>query len=127
MGIHLKGQVAIEFMTLVGLIALISITVISATTFYLKDFRGDEAYDDLKKIGDKIRTEVYMASTVEDGYYREFYLTNNTNYSITRSNKTILITTPEKTHSTHVEVDFIGTIQRGWNNISKQGGLVYVN
>ena len=127
MGLHLKGQIAIEFMTFVAIITIIAAVIIGATIFYIKDYRGDEEYSDLKQIGDKIRNEIYMAASVEDGYCREFYLTNRTSYSITRSNQTILVTTPTRTHSTHVEVDFTGNLQRGWNNISRQSGVIYVN
>lgn len=128
MGIqHLKGQVGIEFLVFIGVATFIAILIITATIFYLKEFRGDESYDELKAVGDKIRNEVYMAASVEDGYQRAFYLREDINYSITKSNKTVLITTPLKTHAVPVEVEFTGNFQKGWNNITRNNGVIDVN
>ena len=99
----------------------------SVTFYYLKDFRNDEKYYDVKAIGEQIRNEVYMAASVEDGYSRQFFLDNNTNYSIRRVNKSILVSSGSNSYASFVEMDFVGNFTRGLNNISKLDGVVYVN
>lgn len=128
MGLYLKkAQVGIEFIILIGILTFISMMVIGAIMFYLKDLRSDEIYYDLKGVGSMIRNEVYMAASVEDGYSRSFFLRDDINYSITELNKSILISAGNNSHVSFVEVDWTGNFQRGWNNISKQEGVIYVN
>jgi uncharacterized protein (UPF0333 family) len=127
LGLQLKGQVGLEFIILISVILFISVLVIGVTFYYLKDFKKDEKYYDVKAIGEQIRNEIYMAASVEDGYSRQFFLNNNTNYSIRRVNKSILVSSGSNSYASFVEIDFVGNLTRGLNNISKIDGVVYVN
>lgn len=123
----MKAQAGIEFIILMGVVALISLIIVGTILFYLKGLRGDEFYYDLKGVGDSIRNEVYLAASVEDGYNRVFFLDNRTNYNISKQDKSIVVSSSDSSHITFVEVEYVGSFQRGWNNISKLDGVIYVN
>ncbi len=126
---HLKGQVAMEFMILSGVLLFVFIIMLGIIS-------SNMAYTNKKKVNlygedvlTKVQKEINLASRVLDGYSREFYLPQKLgtkNYSISIFNDEVVISTDVEDFWRKIP-NVTGNIQKGTNTISKSNGVVYLN
>lgn len=126
-----KSQVSMEFFILVGAALLMVIVFSFASLDHLEDFEDQREYNLVKDIALKLQTEIYLAATSEEGYRRQFDIPDKLedvfNYSVViKNNNSLIVYTTKSLYIVSVP-QIEGSISKGINNISKQGGIVYVN
>lgn len=126
---HIKCQVAIEFMVLVGFLlfmfAIISGIIASNTsdTFKRKEIIIGE------DIATKVQKEINLAARVLDGYSRKFELPQklaNKDYDVLIMGNEVIIHT-EKNDFWRAIPSVVGNITKGENTIRKTNGTIYLN
>lgn len=126
-----KSQVSMEFFILVGTALLMVILFSSVSLDHLKDFENQREQNLIKDMALKLQTEIYLAATSEEGYKRQFEIPEKLediiNYSVVIKNNNSLIVYTSKSLFTVSVPQIDGSISKGTNNISKEGGIVYVN
>lgn len=120
-----------EFFILVGAALLMVIVFSFASLDHLEDFEDQREYNLVKDIALKLQTEIYLAATSEEGYRRQFDIPDKLedvfNYSVViKNNNSLIVYTTKSLYIVSVP-QIEGSISKGINNISKQGGIVYVN
>jgi hypothetical protein len=128
-----RGQIAIEFLLLVGLsFAIIIILMISV--FYLsEDNTTRKTYTDLMDFGRSLQQELLLASNLEDGYIRPINIpltVNGLDFNITTGtyNSTgYLILSYKATETFFVVPSVNGSFIKGKNIIRKMNNTLYIN
>jgi len=124
-----RAQISAEFFVLVGLSFLIAIAFEVASLEQLKEFRVQKESEAVNDLALKLQREIFIASSVEDGYAREFKIPeslDSINYSLTTQNSTI--TVKSKNSLFIVSIPFsVGNVSKGTNKINKIGGVIYIN
>ena len=125
----MKGQSAMEFMTLIGVLLIIFVAMLGIVS-------SDIAYTNKKKelmIGEdiiiKIQREINLAARALDGYSREFTIPEklgNKNYSIWVTGNEVIISTANNDFW-RVIPTVNGNITKGKNTINKTNGMIYIN
>lgn len=125
-----KGQSTFEFLILVG-IGLVAVTVFSALS--LNDLISLQTKKETFLVRDtaaQLQNEIILAAVVEDGYSRSFEVPSTLNgveYNVTIINNVLDVWT-ERTSSTLAVPTVQGNFSKGGlNNISKVGGVVFLN
>jgi len=126
-----KSQTAIEFVVLVGLVALTAVIFMLASLGQIKEFQDRKEYILIKDMALKLQTEVTLAATSEDGYQRQFTLPDKLeetiNYSITiKNNETIIVHSDKSLYAVSIP-KVKGNITKNTNTITKTGGVVNLN
>ena len=126
-----KAQVANEFLILLGVMCLSLVLFLYATSDEIKSLVFEKELHAVRDIGFVIQNELFFAANVNDGYYREFMVPDKHDgieYSITINDRTLIVIS---TRSNIEQVFYVpkvqGNIQKGINNISKSGGVIYLN
>lgn len=126
---HVKSQVAMEFMVLVGISVLVFLIMLAIISEQIQDINNKEEIIRAEDIAIKIQKEINLASRVLDGYYRRFYLPHklgNFDYEIIIGGNELIIKT-RKQDTWVVIPDITGNITKGFNTINKTGGIIYLN
>jgi len=124
-----KGQVAMEFLVLVGISFFTFLTITSIIFYNTGKLRDERDKEDLVGLSLMVQNELNSASTVKDGYTRQFLLPDNLNnkeYNITRENNRLYF----KTRKYEVNViipSYQGSLRIGMNTVNKTGGILYIN
>ena len=124
-----NAQVALEFM----LFAVIAFIILTAMLFSMRkqliDLNSQRDTKELNDVVNRLREEIFLASIVQDGYYREFSLPNTINrknYQLSISDKLVVGTIRNYTLTIPVP-DVAGSPQKGSNTINRTGGVIYLN
>lgn len=124
-----KGQVAMEFLVLVGIAFFTFLTLMGIIFYHTEKLREEKEKEDLVGLSLMVQNEINSASTVKDGYIRQFKLPesiNNKEYTISEENNKIYFKT--RKYEAHVAVpEYQGSLNIGTNIIKKAGGIVYLN
>ena len=84
----------------------------------------------IRDLGFSIQNEFFFASNVKDGYYREFNVPevhNGVKYSITMNQGYLMLTSNSGQYQEFAIPQVIGNIKKGTNNITRIGGVIYLN
>lgn len=129
------GQIAIEYLTLmgIGLVMLTIFLVIAGDR--LTDLNKDALAIEAQDVAYMIQSEIVNAATVEDGFERNF----TTPLKLTKSEYTVNITYNNNTQHTTLILDAgtvhiamslpnaTGNITKGVNRLYKRNERVYIN
>ena len=127
---NIKSQVSMEFFILVGLAFFMVLFITVASANEIKEFSDQEAFFLIRDLALKLQKEVNIASSVEDGYERNFNLPdkleNKLDYSIITKNHTITISSPRTVFSAGIP-NATGDFVKGSNKIERIEGGIYIN
>ncbi|MBN2112076.1 hypothetical protein JW707_03170 [Candidatus Woesearchaeota archaeon] len=130
MGFRLnKAQVAMEFVMLIMIAFMIMIVFTAFAKDSMIDIRKDEEGDALKDVVESVKSEILIASNVEDGYRRDFTIPDSVrgiNYTIEISYGYINAESRNYEYSVQVPPT-VGIIVKGENTIRREEGVVYLN
>ena len=124
-----KAQISAEFFVLVGLAFLIAIAFEIASLEQLKEFRVQKESEAVMDLALKLQREIFIASSVEDGYVRAFKIPeslDNINYSLATQNSTITVKSKNSLFIVSIPSS-VGNVSKGSNKINKTGGVIYIN
>jgi len=127
---NIISQVGIEFITLMGIALIVVIFIAAISAKEIKDFQNQKEFILIKDLGLKLQKEISIASTVEDGYSRQFNLPDKLDftleYFIITSNVSISINSSKSVFTTAI-LNVTGEFIKGDNTIEKIGGQIYIN
>lgn len=124
-----KGQISIEFIFMITIIMVFSLSLISVISYYHKSEIKDKSDDSVNNILLYLQNEVITASKMRSGYSKDFELPlkiDNKNYDIeTYTNEIIL----EFMGNEHIIIipDVEGNISIPSNTIKKVGEVIKIN
>jgi hypothetical protein len=124
-----NSQVAMEFVMFILLAFMIMVVFSVVTRGRMIDLREEEEYVALKDVVHAVQSEISIATGVEDGYLREFSIPESlggVDYTIQISGGYIIA--ESKNHEYILSVPNVeGNITKGVNQVTKEGGTVYLN
>lgn len=124
-----KGQVAMEFVALVGIAFFTFLTFLVIILYHTQQLREQKDDELLVDVSLTVQNELNSASTVKDGYYRQFTVPTTLDgktYSITKhAGKLYFDTAKQSTFI--ITPEYEGNVQLGINIITKKEGVVHVN
>ena len=126
---HIKGQGAMEFIILAGMLLLMFIIISGITldrTIHINRKRDIILGEDLVT---KVQKEINLAARVLDGYSRNFTLPQKLgtkNYTILIAGQEAIVRT-DKGDFWRVIPNVTGDINKGVNRINKTNGTIYIN
>jgi hypothetical protein len=125
----MKAQVSMEFFIFSGLALIMAIALSLNSISQIKDFNRQRENDAIKDLALRMQREAFIASYVEDGYYRQFHIPDEVsgyNFSVVTSNKSISVISKNSFYL--VNIPFItGNMTNGTNTINRTNGVIYVN
>ncbi len=123
-----KGQSTIEFTILMSFMVLMFSVFFILIGERLVDLQGERDYEIAKAIKDVVDTEIRVAKSVEDGYFRTFYLpgtVSNVRYEIEIINSTeLVVKVRDKETVLRIPKDTYGNVSKGRNRIEKNSGTI---
>ena len=124
-----KAQVAAEFLYVFGFALLIAVVLTVAAGARLEGLQSDRAFIMLKDIGQSVQTEITIASEVEPGYERTFFIPVDIDgkpYQIRIQGSSLIATLNELEYVLRVP-PVNGNLNQSLNTIRNIGGKVYLN
>jgi len=126
-----KAQASNEFVIVLGVAILLMMVFLGTIAGDMKFLVIKKEMNVIRDIGFSVQNELFLAANVKDGYLREFFIPKKHNGVML--NATIaydhLIMHAEKTVQTQeFQIPKVqGQLKSGWNNITKQRGVIYLN
>lgn len=125
-----KAQVSLEFVLLVMISFIFFTAVLMGVSKQLVELSSQRDAKELKDVTNRLREEIFLASIVQGGYYREFRLPekiNDKSYTLEMSNGMITGQIGNKTYRVAAP-NVTGTPTAGLNIIDKmEGGEIYLS
>ncbi len=124
-----QAQVSMEFVFLIGLAFMVMLVFISSTRSEFSTLRTEEERGMVKDVSVMVQQELIIASNVNDGYVRVFYVPltlDSISYNLQIINNTLLTTTEDYDYVLNLP-PVVGDIQKGNNTVNKTNGVVYLN
>ena len=126
-----KAQIAFEFIVLVGIVYILVTLSMLASLDRIKEFQASRENNLLKDLAQKLQKEIIIASTVEDGYSRNFTipytLGNNIGYNLSIvNNETLIVYSGRSSYMVFIP-KITGNISKNKNTITKEGGVINLN
>ncbi len=119
-----------EFFMLIGLAFLATTIFLAASANEAKEFSSNKKLFLMRDVALKLQKEVTIASSVEEGYERNFDLPEKLdsflNYSIITGNTTITVNSSNAFFSAAIP-KITGNFTKGPNKIENIGGKIFVN
>lgn len=136
-----RSQASIEFTIIMGIMFFVFIGFVAITSSRMIELQEERFYDNLKVTGEYSEHELEIASIMDDGYQRQFFVPRTAfgkDYNITLFNKSAIVgKTFLYVHYVNFSVrseislkmpgNIRGNIYKGINNITKVNGTVCVN
>ena len=126
-----RGQAAIEFMIIVGVVLFFSVVFIGVLQSQNSDKIKERRSFEVNEVALAVRSEVALAVDASDGYQRHFDLpvtVAQQEYSVSINEGLVyVVTEDEKNAVSYPVADVIGQPQRGNNVIRRVGDLIYLN
>ncbi|HII71553.1 TPA: hypothetical protein HA265_02250 [Candidatus Woesearchaeota archaeon] len=124
-----RAQVAFEFVILVSIafMALLVFTAFVRDNF--DDVESDTSYYKLKDLAMSVKSEITMASTLDDGYQRSFFVPltiDGLEYNITQVQDFMTFSSGGSDYQVRVP-PFTGMVVKGNNEIKKTNGTIELN
>jgi len=129
MGFRLKGQVALEFVLLMGIAFMIMVVFSVLAHDSMAGLRQEEEYIALKDLMHTMQGEIITATVVENGYKRIFTVPqtlDGIDYTMYLLNGYLLGESTNHEYALKV-AEVNGSFVKGGNTIRKEGGIVYLN
>lgn len=128
----MRGQISIEFMIFVTILALIVIALLWNNLSLQNRMIGIKTNVEAQKLSDSIAFEINAAVKAGDGYERDFYVENSffgiSNFNISVEEYYASIDWSERSVSSRIITKNItGTISKGWNQIKNVNGEIIVS
>ena len=126
---NVKGQGAIEFIILVGVLLITFALVIGALAVSTNRINSEKEIVIGEDLVNKVQQEVQLAHQVNPGYYRIFNLPERLggkDYTISISNNVVTVRIDENDYWRYLQ-PVQGTIQKGANIIERRDDGVYIN
>jgi len=128
---NIKSQSSTEFLIFAGLGFVMVIIFVILAVNEVKEFSDTKEFFLVKDLALKLQKEIFIASSVSDGYERSFdlpsKLDNFLEYSIIiTNNNTITINSSISVFSVKIP-SISGNFTNGTNKIEKIGGKIYAN
>jgi len=129
-----KSQIIMEFMLLTSMLLVMAILIIESINQNRSLYETRE-YILIKDTAAKIQGEISLASSVEDGYSREFELPkniSNKNYNMSLKNNTLIVwinsTNPQYITIIAVPVlNITGYLKKDINTITRSNSIIRIN
>jgi len=126
-----RGQVAIEFIVLVGFMLVAFTIFFLALQENLSDKFSERQDKKVKEIAVTVKNEIDLAFHSSDGYRREFSLAPDVygkDYNISVNESVVYVVTVDGKHAISFAVkEVTGNIQKPENVITKENGGVRLN
>lgn len=126
-----KAQVANEFLILLCMSFLFLLVFMYAAGEDIKFLIQKKEINAISDMGFFVQSEIFQASSVYDGYYREFEIPEThygVNYTITISGNHLLIKSLKTQQLLEFPITNVsGNVKKGMNNITRIGGVIYLN
>jgi len=126
---QLKAQVSMQFIMAVGFLFVIFVLFIIGLASRYEEINKELEYVLAKDIALKIRREIQLATTLEDGYHRTFTLPEKLeviDYNITIVNNILVIQTEHHEYSVRIP-KIKGHITKGNNSIWKTNNTICID
>ena len=129
------GQIAIEYLTLMGIGFVMLTFFLVVASDRLADLNKDALAVEAQDIAFMVQSEIVNAATVEDGFARNFTIPQKlakSDFSIAiiwnqQTNRTTLTVDADTVHIAMPSPNVNGTVVKGNNQLRKINGVVYVN
>ena len=123
-----KAQVAIEFMSIVGIVFFVFIVL--SIIFFERNVVANQQKETIltEDFAKSIQQEILLAAAVNDGYMRTFSIPSSIqqyNYSIISEGDSFTIKTTTVDISMKIP-HITGNLTKGNNSINKTGGLILI-
>lgn len=126
-----KSQIAIEFMLVLGMAIFIAMVFLAIISSDIKTMNQEKEYYSVRDFGQGLQQEFITASDVKDGYHRKIFLPQKIqgfDYSVSNTESSLfLFSSQSKVEHFFLIPAINGTLEKGYNVITKSGGIVYVN
>lgn len=124
-----RGQAAIEFMILIGVTFFTFLIFIGVFLYHTQNLNRQEEIKSLDDIATQVQNELSLASSVKDGYSRDFSLPQTIggkDYAIIQEENYVYFETDKQSVSKSIP-KISGSIHTGVNTITKSEGVVNVS
>lgn len=124
-----KAQVSVEFIMLFGITFFLFLLLLGVSVYYNTLQGREQTYTLLQDLASKVRLESDLASTVSDGYCRNFTIplkVNFKDYNMSVVKQELTLKQGQYEFSEWLS-NFTGALKKGNNRICKTGGMVRVN
>jgi uncharacterized protein (UPF0333 family) len=126
-----KAQVANEFIILFGFAVLVLMIFLYVMIDEVRSIQSEKELEAIRDVGFFVQNELFIASIVNDGYYREFeipILHQSLEYSININNNMLILVSQRNDIEQYFLIPKVeGNVTKGLNNISKIGGVIHLN
>jgi uncharacterized protein (UPF0333 family) len=125
-----RAQISVEFILYIGLTIVATTLFLAYIAHNLLTEKRESDIAEMQNVAEKIANEIYLATVVEDGYARTFEVPNTINgkaYFLNITNRTIILKTDKYEYNRFVDININGTIKKGQNNITNNGGIANLN
>lgn len=126
-----RCQVSNEFLILIGVVYLTLLLFLYYSADTVKDIAFKKEFETVRDIGFFVQHELFLATEVNDGYLRQFEIPgkyNGIDYNITIMGSTLVVMSANNGIEQPFQVPLVvGNLTKGMNNISRRGGVVYLN
>jgi len=126
-----KGQVANEFIILLGVGIIFLLIFLYAISDDIRSLTVQKEENAIKDVGFSTQNEFFFAAGSKDGYKRTFTVPdthNGVSYTIDILGGYLILESTKNNQIREFAIPpVIGNITKGENNISKTGGVIYLN
>ncbi|NQU32277.1 MAG: hypothetical protein HQ521_03500 [Bacteroidetes bacterium] len=125
-----RGQATVEFMIMFGAALFFFVVFMSIVQMNVLDKNLEKQRIVLQNVAIDVRDEIGFASRSSDGYFREFYVSENilgVYYNITLAEDMVFVIMGNQTFAYDIPEGVIGNVQKGLNTIKKEGEDVIIN
>jgi uncharacterized protein (UPF0333 family) len=125
----LRGQVSFEFIMVLFVVVLITVAFGIIAGNRLTELKSQQANAQMQNVAVTVKNEIDIARSVEAGYVRTFSLPDylgNKDYAIGIQNNFVTVSIEDNQFSLAVQ-PVNGTVQKGFNVISKVNNSVVLN
>ncbi len=128
---HLKSQSSMEFIVLATFMLLVIVGFFGVTSSRVLEAREDINRKIAEDIADFAYREIEIATSVNDGYKKNFNMpqnVNGVNYSIKIvDNIELTVTYLDYEHVRFLPSNVTGNITKGLNTITRNNSIIYIN
>ncbi len=124
-----RAQLALQFIIIIGIALFMFVVFAGIISSKNAELNKEKLMIQAQDITNAVQKEIVIASTVLDGYSREFRIPakiGSYDYSISIQNTTLILTHSGNDFTKRIP-KITGQPKAGLNRINKTGGVVYLN
>jgi len=126
-----KGQTALEFIILIGVVIFFTTIFFAIINENLGQKNFEKRDIEIKLIASNVQDEINLALRSSDGYSRNFTIQEkiySQDYQINITGDLVYLKTSDSKHAIALPVPkLVGDIKKGNNIIKKRDGIIYLN